>query len=176
MKKIISFLICLLTVSLFASNLLENSSFEIQREANSARPETWTALNEKNLPDTYSFEEKDVFSGKRAVKISNKSGKLALWMHSHLGAKLKKLPSGTEMELSAFVRSVKGSATARIYLESFKAKRLFITTQKIAEEDGWSKISVRFKTEDIDYGAPYVCLAIVGSGRSEEHTSELQSR
>ena len=164
MKKIISFLICLLTVQLFASNLLENSSFEIQREANSARPETWTALNEKNLPDTYSFEEKDVFSGKRAVKISNKSGKLALWMHSHLGAKLKKLPSGTEMELSAFVRSVKGSATARIYLESFKAKRLFITTQKIAEEDGWSKISVRFKTEDIDYGAPYVCLAIVGSG------------
>ena len=108
MKKIISFLICLLTVQLFASNLLENSSFEIQREANSARPETWTALNEKNLPDTYSFEEKDVFSGKRAVKISNKSGKLALWMHSHLGAKLKKLPAGTEMELSAFVRSVKG--------------------------------------------------------------------
>ena len=163
MKKILSFIFCSLAVSLFASNLLENPSFEIQKEAQSNRPETWSALNEKNLPDTYSFEEKEVFNGKRAVKISNKTNKLALWMQSHLGAKLKKLPVGTEMELSAFVRSVDTDATARIYLESFKAKRLFITTSKVSPDE-WTKLSVRFKIEDIDYGAPYVCLALVGKG------------
>lgn len=163
MKKIISLLLLLTASAVFASNLLENSSFEIQQEIRSSRPESWTALNEKNLPDTYSFEEKTVFNGKRAVKISNKSGKMALWIHSHLGEKLKKLPVGTEMELAAFVRSEGGDARARIYLESFKAKRLFINTQKVTP-DGWTKISVRFKTEKIDYGSPYVCLAIVGKG------------
>ena len=164
MKKELIFLLALATTFIFANNLLENSSFEIQREANSSRPETWTALQEKNRPNTYSFDEKNVYSGKRALKISNQSSKLSLWMHSHLGAKLKKFPVGTELEFSAFVRSLDGQATARIYFESLKAKKLFINTTKISSDDNWSKIVVRFKVEDIDYGAPYVCLALVGKG------------
>ena len=148
MKKILLLVFSLVVSAVFADNLLKNPSFEIQKEAQSNRPETWTCLNEKNLPDTYSFEEKEVFNGKRAVKISNKTTKLALWMQSHLGAELKKIPAGTEMELSAFVRSVDNDAVARIYLEALKAKRLFITTSKVSP-DSWTKLSVRFKIEDI---------------------------
>ena len=165
MKKILSALLCVLTLSIFADNLFENPSFEIQREAQSSRPETWNAWSEKKLgTETYSFEEKIVFSGKRAVRIDHKNNTgMALWMHSNLGAKLKKIPAGTEMELSVMARAVSGNPAARVYLESPKAKRLFIKNERV-NPDEWTKISVRFKIEDIDYGAPYVCLAIAGAG------------
>ena len=165
MKKIASMLMFAVCTLLTAQNLLENPSFEIQSEKQSSRPEVWSAWSEKVVgADTYSFEEKTVFSGKRALRIDHKrTGGMALWMHSHLGAKLKKLPVGTEMELSVFARAASGSATARVYLESPKAKKLYISTQKV-NSDEWTKIVVRFKIEDVDYGAPYLCLAAIGKG------------
>ena len=150
---------------LAAQNLLENPSFEQVRENMPSRPAVWSTWGEKTVGEnTYSIEEKNVFAGKRALRINHKrTTSMALWMHSNLGAKLKAVPAGTEMELSVFARAAKGTANSRVYLEAIKAKRLFISNTKV-DDESWTKIVVRFKKENLDYGSPYVCLAVAGQG------------
>ena len=148
-------------------NMLKNPSFEIQSEQNSSQPESWSIIKHGSFEPTHLLEEKLVFSGKRSIRIDNTLAATEkatlIWMQSNLGEILKTIPPGTDLEFSVRATAVKTPCSARIYFESIRAKITCLNNARLTP-GRWTEIIVRFKKKDIDYGAPYVCLQLLGRG------------
>ena len=148
-------------------NMLKNPSFEIQSEQNSSQPESWSIIKHGSFEPTHLLEEKLVFSGKRSVRIDNTLAATEkatlIWMQSNLGEILKTIPPGTDLEFSVRAAAVEKPCSARIYFESIRAKITCLNNARLTP-GRWTEIIVRFKKKDIDYGAPYVCLQLLGRG------------
>lgn len=167
--KFIAALILLFAVAVpgRTQNLMDNPSFEIQEEQNADLPERWTPLKRGSMENHHRLESDFVLEGKRAARISNANPILEkaslLWLQPNLGAKLKSVPPGTEMELSVYAIALNTKSRARLYLESPSARKTF---QKTAElfPGRWQQVKLKFTLEDVEYGAAYVCLQLLGLG------------
>lgn len=89
-------------------------------------------------------------------------GVTLLYLQS-LKQKLNAVPAGTEMEFSVYARAVSGTARARIYFESIKARKTVLRDFNISA-DKWTKLTVKFTKEDVNYGLPYVCIGLLRGG------------
>ena len=166
MKKLTIMLFISTLLPLCAQNLLENSSFETINEQKNI-PASWSVIKRGLFENTHSFNNTISLDGKNSASIINNSGMtqgVTLLYMQGLGQKINQLKPGTALEFSVYARAISGSARARMYFESLKSKKTFLRDVNVSDEK-WSKISLRFTKEDIDYGAPYVCLGLVrGSG------------
>ena len=165
MKKIITVLLIAAIMPSFAKNLLENSSFENiddQKEV----PVSWSVIKRGLIEDTHSFDNTAAKDGKISAKIENNSGMtkgVTLLYLQSLKQKLNAVPAGTEMEFSVYARAVSDTARARIYFESIKARKTVLRNFNISA-DKWTKLTVKFTKEDVDYGLPYVCIGLLRGG------------
>lgn len=162
MKKIIVMLLFAALTPVFAQNLLNNSSFENIDEQKNI-PASWTIIKRGSFEDTHSFNDKIALDGKTSAAIVNNSGitkGVTLLYMQTLGQKINALSVGTEVEFSVFARAVSNTAKVRVYFEAMKAKKLVIRNVNVSA-DKWTKITMKFTKEDIDYGNPYVCLQLL---------------
>ncbi len=166
MKKIIIPLLVGAILPLCAQNLLQNSSFETVN-AQKNTPEAWSVIKRGIFDNTHSFDAATALDGKNSARIVNNSGMtkgVTLLYLQNLGQKFNAVPAGTEMELSVYARAVSDIARVRVYFESIKGKKLVLRDFEVYEGK-WTKFSVKFKKEDVDYGSPYVCLGLLsGAG------------
>ncbi|OQA87396.1 MAG: hypothetical protein BWY31_00765 [Lentisphaerae bacterium ADurb.Bin242] len=165
--RLTTLLLLLFVLPAGGRNILENPSFEVQEERNSALPEHWSVIKRGSFEPTHRLEETLALDGKHAARIDNRNPSCEkaslLWMQANLGAKLKKFQPGTKIEYSVYAFAVDSPATARMYFESLAAKKCFLKTEKLSPGK-WKKISGTFTLEDLDYGTPYVCLQLIGNG------------
>ena len=168
MKKIVMFAV-LFQACISWGNLLINPSFEIQKETNSAMPESWNIVKKGTFESTNTYEEKVVFSGKRAVAISNIEPRLKkaviLWSQAGFGDKFKAIPAGANVEFSVMATAIDAPCTVRIYFESIKSRKTHIKVARLLPGK-WSKVAVNFKKLDMNYSAPGVYIQLVGNGRA----------
>lgn len=166
MKKIIITLLIAAIMPAFSQNLLDNSSFETIDEKKNI-PASWSVIKRGLIEDTHSFDNTLAKDGKNSAKIENNSGMtkgVTLLYLQSLGQKFNTVPAGTEIELSVYARAISNTARVRVYFESIKGKKLVLRDFEVYEGK-WTKFSVKFKKEDVDYGAPYVCLGLLsGNG------------
>lgn len=166
MKKIIIPLLVGAILPLCAQNLLQNSSFETINSQKNI-PESWSVIKRGIFDNAHSVDATTALDGKNSAKIVNNSGMtkgVTLLYMQTLGQKFNAVPSGTEMELAVYARAVSDTARVRVYFESLKGKKLVLRDFEVFEGK-WTKFSVKFKKEDVDYGAPYVCLGLLsGNG------------
>lgn len=150
-------------LSVYGSNLLQNSSFEKIDESKNI-PESWGIVKRGILHDTHSVESSVALDGKNSARIENPTnitkGASLIWMQSNLGEKLNAIAPGTDMEFSVYIRAIEKNATARVYFEAMKAKKLYLRDVKCSA-DKWTKVIMRFTKEDVNYGSPYVCLQLL---------------
>ena len=169
MKRMMSIPVFLTALVLQGQNLLKNPSFEIQSEQDSAMPESWTVIKRGSFEDTHSMNGKLVFSGKRSAQIDNTLSATAkatlIWSQGNFGEALKKIPVGTDLEFSVRAAAVEKPCTVRIYFESLQAKKTYLKAAGL-QPGKWTEITVKFKKLDVNYGAPYVCLQLLGNGRA----------
>ena len=153
-------------LSLFGQNILENPSFEVTRENDPTVPEGWVVLKKGSFEKTHKMEDKLVFSGKKAVRIDNLQEATApanlMWLQ-YIKEKLSQYQAGTELEFSVMAQAVDKMAQVQIYLESMAARKCYIKAEKLFPGK-WTKVSVRFQKENVDYGSPYICLKLIGNG------------
>ena len=162
MKKIIVMLLFAAFMPVFAQNLLDNSSFESIDEQKNI-PSSWAVVKRGSFEDTHSFNDKIALDGKNSASIVNNSGitkGVTLLYMQTLKQKINALPVGTEVEFSVFARAVSNTAQVRVYFEAMKAKKLVIRNVNVSA-DKWTKITMNFTKEDVDYGNPYVCLQLL---------------
>jgi len=150
-----------------ASNLLENPSFEVQRESGGILPESWDELKNGTLEQHHLMDNQTVIDGKYSVRLTNDnpvlSGAQLIWIQRNLGAKLQKLPAGAKIEFSVYARADKAPSTCHVYLESSSAKKCWGKT--VALQPGqWQRIQIVFEKEDVNLSSAYVCLRLVGNG------------
>ncbi|MBR4664748.1 MAG: hypothetical protein IKO93_12820 [Lentisphaeria bacterium] len=169
MKQLMSIIVFLAVLVLQGQNLLKNPSFEIQSEQDSAMPENWTVIKRGSFETTHSLNGKQAFSGKRSVQIDNSlpatEKATLIWTQGNFGDALKKIPAGTDLEFSVRAAAVEKPCKVRIYFESLQAKKTYLKAAGL-QPGKWTEIAVKFKKLDVNYGAPYVCLQLVGNGRA----------
>ncbi len=169
MKLLMSITVFLTVLVLQGQNLLKNPSFEIQSEQDSALPESWTVIKRGSFEATHSLNGEKAFSGKRSVQLDNALPATAkatlIWSQGNFGEALKKIPVGTDLEFSARAAAVEKPCTVRIYFESLQAKKTYLKAARL-QPGKWTGITVKFKKLDVNYGAPYVCLQLMGNGRA----------
>ena len=164
-KKTLLVLLITALLPVVAQNLLENSSFETV-DTQKGIPASWTVVKKGIIENTHSVDEATALDGKNAARIVNGTdmtkGVTLLYLQ-HLADKFAKVPAGTEVEFTVFARSTAGTSRARIYFEALKARKTVLKDFNI-NADEWTKLSVRFVKEDIDYGQPYVCIGLLKGG------------
>ena len=169
MKPLMSITVFLAVLVLQGQNLLKNPSFEIQSEQDSAMPENWTVIRRGSFEATHSLNGSQAFSGKRSAQIDNALPATAkatlIWSQGNFGEVLKKIPVGTDLEFSVRAAAVEKPCSARIYFESLQAKKTYLKAARL-QPGKWTEITVKFKKLDVNYGAPYVCLQLMGNGRA----------
>lgn len=169
MKKIMSILLLLMLNGICWANLLKNPSFEIQQEANSSMPESWSVIKKGTFETSHESEEKIVFSGKRAISIHNPNPKLKkavlLWCQNGFGEQFKKIPAGTLVEYSVMATAVDKPCNVKIYFESIKFRKTHTARARVVPGK-WSKISVKFKKQDMVYISPNVYIQLTGNGKA----------
>ena len=149
------------------SNLLDNPSFEVQKDSGDDLPESWDVVKKGTFEQSHFSDTQTVLDGKYSARLVNEKPELAgaqiIWMQKNLGPKLMEIPDGAEIEFSVYARSEKAGATCHIYVESMSAGKVWGKT--VALQPGrWEKIQVLFDKEDIHLGSAYVCLRLVGNG------------
>lgn len=165
MKKSVIILLFTAIMPVFAQNLLDNSSFE-NVDAQKNTPVSWQVFKRGLIEDTHFIDNTIANDGKISAKIVNNSGMLKgvnLMYLQKLGTKLNAVPVGTEMEFSVYARAVSGTARVRIYFESIKARKTVLRDFNVSA-DKWTKLTVKFTKEDVDYGLPYVCMGLLRGG------------
>ncbi len=164
MSKILCAVLTLAAWTAVGQNLLENPSFEIPKKQNSAVPEAWEGYPGA-AARAFRLENKLVLDGKNAARIDGAESPAAapVWMQKNLGEKLKAFKPGTELELSVMATADGAPAKVRLYLESIKAKKCFITAKDVLP-GRWTPVTVRFKTGDMNCIDAYVCLQLQGKG------------
>ena len=166
MKKIMTLILVTFATFLGAQNLIVNSSFEsINSEKNI--PNNWSVIKKGLFDETHSFSTTTKLEGKNAAQIVNNTGLtqgVSLYYLQNLGTKFNGLKANTKVEFSGYVRSTNGTSIARVYFESLKGKKLVLKDLEVFN-DRWTKFSLFFTKEDLDYGIPYICLGLLrGNG------------
>ena len=179
MLKFLNLLSVLSLLPLAAENLVKNPSFET---LSGSLPAGWQIIRRGTFENTHFVENKTVFDGKNAVGIENLNavtGKsLLLWAQGIPEKVFEKIPAGTKMQFSAYLRAENSSAKGKIYFESVRAAKTFRVRKTIAP-GAWQKITLEFVKENITYPAPNIYLQLEGTGRllfDKVYLRNLQTR
>ena len=165
MLKFLNLFALLSLLPLAAENLVKNPSFET---LSGSLPAGWQIIRRGTFENTHFVENKTVFDGKNAVGIENLNavtGKsLLLWAQGIPEKVFEKIPAGTKMQFSAYLRAENSSVKGKIYFESVRAAKTF-RVRKIIAPGAWQKITLEFVKENIAYPSPHIYLQLEGTGR-----------